>query len=248
MSSIKRYLQQSRNSVHENFVGADGQFADDDVYFSDEETFFNADAAAPQMSAPAPAASQSQPYIITVSNASASAVANFDVLGAFQYLQNAGFSNGNLTISGVTISSDISNVTYQEFLYQSMNNPFTVGQTMLTSVSGSSTQVLETFTLNTRDANGNQALKTLPPYIDPYQQQSGIVVMKYGYRIDGFTKVTIRNILASAVMKIYFFPSDNINIARGLGGRPVSKQFANPNVIKSSIAVVGGDTVKARLG
>lgn len=247
MNSTKRYLQQARNSINESFVGADGQFADDDVYFSDEETFFNADAGA-QMQAPAPAAGQSQPYIITVSNASASSVSNFDVLGAFQYLQNTGFSNGNLTVSGITISSDISNVTYQEFLYQSMNSPFTVGQTMLTSVAGAATQVLETFTLNTRDANGNQALKTLPPYIDPYQQQSGIVVMKYGYRIDGFTKVTIRTILASAVMKIYFFPSDNINIARGLAGRPVSRQYGNPNVVRNSIAVVGGDTVKARLG
>lgn len=245
--SIRNYLQNARRSVNEQFVGADGVFADDsDVYF-DGEDFFNAEGA---MGAPAPApqAVQSQPYIITVSNASATAVANFDVLGAFQYLQNAGFTNGNLTISGVTISSDISNVTYQEFLYQSMNSPFTVGQTMITSVAGVSTQVLETFTLNTRDANGNQALKTLPPYIDPYQQQSGIVLMKYGYRIDGFTKITIRNVLASAVVKIYFFPSDNINIARGLAGRPVSKQFGNPNVVKSSVAVVGGDTVKARLG
>jgi hypothetical protein len=243
--SIKNYLQNARRSVNEQFVGADGVFADDDVYF-DGEDFFNA-AAAP-MSAPAPQAVQSQPYIITVSNASASSVANFDVLGAFQYLQNAGFANGNLTISGVTISSDISNVNYQEFLYQSMNAPFSVGQTMITSVAGSTTQVLETFTLNTRDANGNQALKTLPPYIDPYQQQNGIVLMKYGYRIDGFTKVTIRSILPNVVVKIYFFPSDNINISRGLSGNPVAKQFGNPNVVKSSVAVVGGEAVKARLG
>jgi hypothetical protein len=243
--SIRNYLQNARRSVNEQFVGADGVFADDDVYF-DGEDFFNAQGAT--MAAPAPQAVQSQPYIITVSNASASTVANFDVLGAFQYLQNAGFSNGNLTISGVTISSDISNVSYQEFLYQSMNAPFSVGQTMITSVAGSTTQVLETFTLNTRDANGNQALKTLPPYIDPYQQQTGIVLMKYGYRIDGFTKVTIRNVLPSVVVKIYFFPSDNINIARGLSGNPVAKQFGNPNVVKSSVAVVGGDTVKARLG
>jgi hypothetical protein len=247
--SIKSYLNNARRSVNEQFVGADGVFADDDVYFIDgDEGFFNAEGAAMAAPAPAPKATQSQPYIITVSNASASSVANFDVLGAFQYLQNAGFSNGNLTISGVTISSDISNVTYQEFLYQSMNAPFTVGETMITSVSGSSTQVLETFTLNTRDANGNQALKTLPPYIDPYQQQSGIVVMKYGYRIDGFTKITIRNILASAVVKIYFFPSDNINISRGLDGRPVSRQYGRPDVIKKSVAVVGGDTIKGRLG
>jgi hypothetical protein len=241
--SIKNYLQNARRSVNEQFVGADGVFADDDVLFAGED-FFAADA----MPAPQQAAVQSQPYILTVSNASANSVTNFDVLGAFQYLQNAGFVNGNLTISGVTISSDISNVTYQEFLYQSMNSPFTVGQTMVTSIAGTTTQVLETLTLNTRDANGNQALKTLPPYIDPYQQQTGIVLMRYGYRIDGFTKLTIRNVLPSVTFKLYFFPSDNINIARGLSGRPVSQQYGNPNVVKSSVAVVGNETVKARLG
>ena len=64
----------------------------------------NANGAAP--------AAQSQPYIITISNASAAAVSAFDVLGAYTYINNAGFTNGSLTISGVTISSAISNVNY----------------------------------------------------------------------------------------------------------------------------------------
>jgi hypothetical protein len=123
-------------------------------------------------------------------------------------------------------------------LYQFMQNPFSVGLTYIQSAT--SNQVLETLTLNTRDANGNSASKALVPTIDPYQQQSDIVAMKYPYRIDGFTKITLRQVLANATVKLYFYPSDNINLARGLAGRAVSRQYGNPGVVRTqSIALRG---------
>jgi hypothetical protein len=182
----------------------------------------NASGAAP--------AAQSQPYIITISNASAAAVSAFDVLGAYTYINNAGFTNGSLTISGVTISSAISNVNYQQFLYQSMNQPFSVGLTYIENVSGSSSQITQTFTLNTQDANGNQMLRTIVPTIDPYQQQSTIVAVKQLYSIDGFTKLTFAVIQASAVFRVHFYPSTNINLASGLQGASVSQSYGNPNI------------------
>jgi hypothetical protein len=203
-------------------------------YFAGGDQFFDADgdggAIAPQAGGvPSMGAMRtSQPYIITISNASATSVSNFDVLGAYQYLQNAGFSSGSLTIGNVTISSAISNITYQEFLYQSMNSPFAVGLTYIESVSGSSTQVSQTLTLNTRDANGNQALKTLVPTIDPYQQQSGIVALNQLYDIDGFTKITISTVLPSVVFRMHFYPRANLNIARGLRGNQVASDFGSP--------------------
>lgn len=242
MSYVSKYLRNNLNNAYESFANADG-FIDDDLQFTAGEDFMN--AAGDMGYSPAPT---SQPYIITLSNVSAVAVSNFDVLGAYQYLQNSGFVGGSLQISGVTISSAISNINYQEFLYQSMNSPFSVGMTYIESVSGSSSQVSQTITVNTRDANGNQALKTLVPTIDPYQQQSGIIAMKQGYRIDGFTKLTIASILPSVVFRLHFYPADNINIARGLASRPVSRQYGNPNIVRSSVQVIGGDTVKARLG
>lgn len=242
MSYVSKYLRNNLNNAYESFANADG-FIDDDLQFTAGEDFMN--AAGDMGYSPAPT---SQPYIITLSNVSAVAVSNFDVLGAYQYLQNTGFTSGSLAISGVTISSAISNINYQEFLYQSMNSPFSVGMTYIESVSGSSSQVSQTITVNTRDANGNQALKTLVPTIDPYQQQSGIIAMKQGYRIDGFTKLTIASILPSVVFRLHFYPADNINIARGLASRPVSRQYGNPNIVRSSVQVIGGDTVKARLG
>ena len=218
MSNIRKYLADAQRSAHNEWLGADG-FIDGDLYFTEDPTFFDADGngAAPS-AAPVSAAPQSQPYIITVSNASAGAVSNFDVLGAFQYMNNSGFdSSGNLTISSVTISSAISNINYREFLYQSMMQPFTVGLSYIQS--SNSSQVLETLTLNTRDSNGNQALKTLSPAIDPYQQQSTVIAFNQPYRIDGFTKLTIRTMFAATVLTLRFYPADNINLSRGLAGR-----------------------------
>lgn len=246
MSYIRQYMQNARNFANENYLNADGFIDDDTSYFTGEGDFFNADGMPmPQAQASVPT---SQPYIITVSNASASAVSNFDVLGAYQYLQNTGFVNGSLTISGITISSGISNVTYQQFLYQSMNSPFSVGLTYVQSIGGSQAQITQPLTLNTQDANGNQALKTLVITIDPYQQQTGVVAVKQLYRIDGYTKLTISTVLPSVVFQIQFYPADNINLSRGLSGRPASRQFGNPKIVKDSVAVIGGDTVRARLG
>lgn len=244
MSYIKKYMQDARNFANESYLNADG-FIDDDLQFTAEQDFFSADGMPMNNGGAVPV---SQPYIITVSNSTASAVSNFDVLGAYQYLQNAGFSGGNLTISGITISSGISNVNYQQFLYQSMNSPFSVGMTYIQSVAGSTAQITQPLTLNTQDANGNQALKTLVVTIDPYQQQQGVVAVKQLYRIDGFTKITISTVLPSAVFQMQFYPADNINLSRGLAGRPASRQFGNPNIVKSSVAVVGGEAIKARLG
>lgn len=235
MSYIKKYLNDARNFANERYLNADG-FIDDDLQFTADETFFGADAAPTMGAVSAPT---SQPYIITVSNASATAVSNFDVLGSYQYLQNTGFTNGSLTISGVTISSAISNVTYQQFLYQTMNNPYSVGLTYI-QANNVNAQVTQVLSLNTQDANGNQAIKPLIPTVDPYQFQAGIIALKQTYRIDGYTKLTIALVLPSSVFQLFFYPADNINLARGLAGRPVSKQFANPKVVKDQTVVVKG--------
>jgi hypothetical protein len=235
-------MQNARNFANESYLNADG-FIDNDMQFTGGDDFFNADGMPMAQSGSTPT---SQPYIINVVNASASAVANFDILGSYQYLQNTGFSNGSLTISGITISSGIANVTYQQFLYQTMNSPFSVGLTYIQSATTG--QLTQPLTLNTQDANGNQALKAIIVTIDPYQQQTNVVAVKQLYRIDGYTKITIASVLASAVVQFQFYPADNINLARGLAGRPASRQFGNPNIVKSSVAVIGGDTVQARLG
>jgi len=228
--SVRNYIENSRNQARAQYAGWSGPAMNPQnggygmQQAQPQARFVNAAGAA------APVAAQSQPYIITISNASAAAVASFDVLGAYTYINNAGFANGSLTISGVTISSAISNVNYQQFLYQSMNQPFSVGLTYIENVSGSSSQITQTFTLNTQDANGNQMLRTIVPTIDPYQQQSTIVAVKQLYSIDGFTKLTFAVIQASAVFRVHFYPSTNINLASGLQGASVAQSYGNPNI------------------
>ncbi len=225
MSKIRKYLSDARASVNENFSNMNGGFADDNNFAGDD--FFGANGGGGGMGAPT-----SQPYIINVTSASATAVADFAVLGSYEFINNAGFTaGGDLVVGDITISSGIAGITYREMLYQFMQNPFSVGLTYLQSATAN--QVLETLAINTRDANGNEAQKTLVPTIDPYQQQSNIVAMRYGFRIDGFTKVIISSVLANATVKLYFYPSDNINLARGLSGRPVSERFGNPGIVKS---------------
>jgi hypothetical protein len=230
MSSIQNYIRNANRSANEQFIGVDG-FVDDDMYFTGSEGFFGADGD----SAPAMASAnvmRSQPYIITVSNASATAV-NVDIFGAYIYL-NGGtgtFTNGSLTVSNVTITSNLSNITYYNLLNQSSVSPFTIGSTLISSVNGVTTQVLQPLTLSTFDANGNQAVRILTPVIDPYQQQSGVIELKQPYRIDGFTKLTLQIFPATSV-QFQFYPADTINIARGLAGNPVSRQYGSPRIIR----------------
>lgn len=227
MSYVKNYLANARNFANENYSNANGNYRNFAPNLVGGRQVMSADGGAAS-------AAQSQPYIITISNASASAVSNFDVLGAFTYISGGigTFSNGSLTISGVTISSAISNVTYQQFLYQSMQQPFSVGLTYIESVTGTSSQITTPFILNTQDANGNQALRTIVPTIDPYQQQTSVLAVKQLYRIDGFTKLTFSTIFASVQFRLHFYPSDNINLANGLAGAPVAQQYSSPNVVK----------------
>lgn len=240
MSNIKKYMEMASARVNESFVGADG-FFDDDMSFAGDGVFSYADG----MSAAAPT---SQPYIIVVTNNSGVAVSNFDILYAYQYLFGGATTtingasvtgtftaNGDLTLAGsginVTISSGIPNVTYRQLLQQTINNPFSVGLTYLQS--NTTGQVLSSLNLTTKDANGNTAQKPLIPTIDPYQQQEKIVAMRQMYRVDGYTGLTINTLFASTTANIYLYPSDNINLARGLAGKPVSRQFGNPGIVKA---------------
>ena len=227
--SIKNYIQNAKAQANQNYMSWNGnQGGNYANYVGNRPVGARKQLGADGM-AQTPA--QSQPYIITISNASASAVSNFDVLGAYTYLGNT-FTNGSLTISGITISSAISNVNYQQFLYQSMNQPFSVGLTYIESVTGTSSQITTPFILNTQDANGNQALRTIVPTIDPYQQQTSVLAVKQLCRIDGFTKLTFSTIYASVQFRLHFYPSDNINLSNGLAGAPVAQQYSSPNVVK----------------
>lgn len=232
---MNKYLNKERQAAHSEFANADG-FPGNDLYFTGGEGsgFFNADAAPAEMPA-----RKSQAYVINIVNASAAQVSNFDIFGAYEYLNSGvgAWSGGSLTISGVTISSGISNVSYQFLLNQSTFSPFSIGRTQLTVGSGSTTQLIQPITVNTKDANGNAAQLALLPVVSPFQNQTNTLVMDNMFRIDGGTKLTM-TILASVSFSLYLYPQDNINIARGLSGQSVAATYANPQLGKAGTVQV----------
>ncbi len=162
-----------------------------------------------------------KPFILNISNKSDTAISNLDVLGADTYIGNAGFTDGSLINKGVTISSGISEMNYEQFLYQCMQQPFSVSLTLIESILGSTSQISQTFTLKTQDANGKQFVRPIEPTIDPYQQESTIVAVKQQFSIDAFTKLNFSTVNASTVFRIHFYPSSIFNLAAGMQGASV---------------------------
>lgn len=86
-----------------------------------------------------------------------------------------------------------------------MQMPFSVGLTYIMSTNIE--QITEIIEIITKDAIGNEAHKTLVPTIDPYQQQTNIVAVKYNYKIDMFTDVICNEIFPKTTFLIYLFPN-----------------------------------------
>ena len=229
MKHLSNYFEEARNNANENFFSFNG----DDFSFDDYDNFDD-DFSADGMSGAAPT---SQPYIINVQNTNTSSdVQNVTILGAYSYIGTTDtihWGNGN----NISITVGIANITYQEFLYQSMNKPFTVGLTYL-SASGSgnpTAQVLATLSLTQKDVNGNVATKVLTPTVDPYQFQTNKVAFKFNYKVDGFTYMIISTVFAATTATLYFYPSETVSTSRALSGRKAVQGYGNPKIEKGSV-------------
>ena len=226
---FEKYFNEVRENASNDFLSFDGafEFSNDGYGFSD---YNNADGIGGTMSAPT-----SQPYIVNVQNTNTStAISNVTILGAYSNIGQTAPAYGNST--GISITMGIANITYTEFLYQSMNKPFSVGLTYLSSATAA--QVLETLTLTQKDVNGNVASKVLTPTIDPYQYQDTKVAFKFEYRIDGFTNIVISSVLAATTLKIYFYPSETVATSRALAGRRAVQEYGNPRVTGQNVLSV----------
>jgi hypothetical protein len=234
-SRLRQYILDSQSETNplqrsERRFGADGQI-DKDLFYtgpgggSSNGNFFNANAAAAQSAMPT-----SDPYMVQISNASATQINNFDIWGAIIYLdqQRFSWSAGSLTISGVTISSVLGGaISYYTMLSQSNTNNFQVGKTYMAVVSGSNSQIVQPLTLKTYDISGLQAQRPIQNPLAPNQYQAGVMDNKTKYRIDGYTAVSI-NVMASAVFQIWFYPEVTINTSRALAGQDAAQSFVTP--------------------
>jgi len=241
--NLRKYFSQAQDEANENFYNFEGE---DYGFVGDEMNSFDGDLdvfdmATGNMGDSAPT---SQPYIVNITNSNTATNFPVTILGAYTTL---GFTAPNYQNNGaISISMGISGVTYGEFLYQSMNKPFVVGLTYLQS--STANQVLETLTLIQRDVNGNESQKSLIPTIDPYQQQSTIIAVKFTYRIDGFTAIVISAVLKSTTAKIYFYPAETTSISRTLSGQRAVTGYGNPNIVKSDKITLSPKAVRALRG
>jgi len=188
-------------------------------------------AAAP---APQPMATPSHPYVINVSNSSASAVPNFPLFNANALVYGGGggtWTAGNYVLTNVTVSSGIGGVTYQTLVGQSQTQPFTIGSTAITAVVNNA-QIQQTITVTTTDANGQSQSVPIIFLKDPYQNQTDILVNNTPFRIDGTTVLLINSVLPNAVFNLFLYPAQNLNPASQLMGAPELNTFANPGLIR----------------
>lgn len=245
--NLRDYFAQAQDEANENFFNYGGfeddlSFTGDDEFdgFYGDDDFYGADGD----NMGAISAPTSQPYIVVIRNTNTATAFPVTILGAYTSLA---FTSPNYQNSAaISITMGISGVTYGQFLYQSMNKPFVVGLTYLQS--STANQVLETLTLIQQDVNGNESQKTLVPTIDPYQQQSTIIAVKFTYKIDGFTSVVLSSLLASTTAKIYFYPAETSSISRTLTGQRAVAGYGNPNIVKSDKVVLSSKAVQALRG
>lgn len=239
--NFRKYFNEKQEERNANFLNFDGDGYGDDFNFADDFDSFAGDETF-MMATGAEAAPTSQPYIVVVKNTSTvTDVSGVTILGAFNSLGQAAPAYGNG--AGISIEMGIAGISYTEFLYQSMQKPFVVGLTYLQS--GNQNQTLETLTLIAKDANGNVSQKTLVPTVDPYQQQANIIAMKFQYKVDGFTSIVISNVLAGAVAKMYFFPSEVSNLSRVLTGQRAVAAYGNPGVVKGEKVTLSNAAIAA---
>jgi len=230
--NYNKYFAQAEEDAQEQYLNyggypaVDGDF-DDYVEAAGGSQMMNQTGAQGMGGAPT-----SQPYIITISNTTTDAVPSNIIGKAFANITAA--NNG--TNAGVVYTMGISGTTYTEFLYQQLNKPFIVGLTYVDA--STQPQALKTLQLKVRDTNGNVQQRTIVPTVDPYQQQTDILAIRQSWRWDGFTSIAV-DLIASGSATFYFYPSENVNLTRGLAGQSVARGYGNPNVVRQDKVVLG---------
>ena len=62
-----------------------------------------------------------------------------------------------------------------------------------------------------------------------------------------FTSLAV-DLNASASSTLYFYPSENVNVGRGLSGQAVARAYGNPNIVRQDKVVLGRGVANALRG
>ncbi len=234
-NSNYRYFVEAKEKGVDEFLNLDG-FANEFENFDAE--LLNADAGTP-----AQKAVTSQPFIIDIENTSTADVSDVKVLGANQNLVGVDNYGNPATIE---ITMGVSDISYAEFLFQTQTMVFTTAITWLQS--SSQTQLTETFKIIRKKGNGNETKIVVTPMFDPYQQLSTTLPVKQLYTVDGNTMLLWNKILASQTLRVSIYPSNIIDLRRGLANMPVEQPFSDPGIVKAQQVTLSPGVVNALRG
>lgn len=166
----------------------------------------------------------SLPYVFNISNSTTDDVSSVVLLGANANTVGA-TNNGNP--AAITITYASGNVTYAQFLENIKSQPFRVGLMHLQSANTS--QPFQTLTITQSDANGVSNTVPITPVLDPNQNQSGVTIVRYQFTVNAWVSIST-TILASATLTVLMYPMQELNVARGIDGRPVDKVYGAPTL------------------
>lgn len=215
---MENYFSDAQAFANEEYSNYDGwdNMAPDSYDYADDYNYASQGVGAE--------AKASLPFIINISNSTTDDVAGVVFLGANSNLFNAtNFGNP----AAITITMDNGNVTYTEFLESIKSQAFKVGLMYLQSENNS--QPFKQLVLSYREPNGREVTLPVTPALDPMQQQGGVTIVRHKFPVNAFTKITT-TILASASLSVRLYPSEQLDVSRGLVGRSVGKNFSKPNL------------------
>lgn len=233
MNNVTRYIKNAERSV--NASGSFHNAAGVTQFAPTHRSGWN-QASGNQTGMAAPT---SQPYILTVTNASAGAISNFDIFGANTYLFGGygTYSTGSWTYQNVTVSSGIASTTYQALLSQLLTKPISVGQMRIVFYGGSSSILNSPVTYNVTNQDGSSVNIPLIFQLNSFQQITTQVDNYQQFTLDGNSKLTFSSIPANTGFQVLLFPVQAIDVTASLVGSPVSNTFANPRVNQQSVTL-----------
>jgi hypothetical protein len=150
----------------------------------------------------------STPYVIKITNDLDITIENFSLFGLYEENDKYFDENGNLVKDGLTISSDVSEISYKKICQNFKTNAFKIGLIYIRSFTDN--QILENFTFKYQNANGIFFGNKIIPTIDPYQQQTNIVAIKSGYIFDENTSIIYSKIHPKTTLYLYFYQTSEI--------------------------------------
>lgn len=241
MNRNQHYFTQREKSVSNRFFsasGAEGWNASGNGWnASAPPAAIMQIAPMPQM-APAVHAEPAPPLIINVTNGTTSDISNVTLFDANNVVGNT--STGTLMQSpnwqnpaGVTISSGVTNIDYQQMLVNSQTTP--ASYRLMRLICSTAAQLTQTMTISiVNPATGDKNTSNYYPDQDEYQTLTNIVSMplRNTFVLNGMNSIIISVLKASATLTIKLFPNAQFNPSEqhlGVVQRPMPT-FGNPNV------------------